>query len=91
MNMGWQILMHQHTSSCSHSHEVWSPGVTAAIALGFVALGVVAAGGMVVLRRWFRKASADLRPCPGCGTFIAPDTECPSCSGGSGSRLEDDR
>lgn len=66
-------------SVAHHHHRGWTPTQTA------VAVGALIGGGVILavalaLARWrVKRSSRKRRPCPGCGTFLAPGERCPVC------------
>jgi hypothetical protein len=60
-------------------HGAWGPRETALTVAVLFAAGVLAAAALLLARRWKRRASRSLVPCPGCGMFVRPGASCPVC------------
>jgi hypothetical protein len=73
-----------------HTHEPgWTSSRIAAATVAMIAGGVVLGAALVLVRWWLKRSSRERKPCPGCGTFLAPGEPCPLCPPERGGGMEE--
>ena len=77
----------------THARGLTSSQIAAAT-VALIAAGAILGAALVLVRWWLKRSSRERKPCPGCGTFLAPGERCPLCpperGGGTQERAEGD-
>ena len=77
-------------AAAHHHRHGWTSAQIAAVAFALIAAGAILAVGLILARWWVSRSSRKRKPCPGCGTFLAPGERCQVCPpAGNGGTVEE--